>query len=494
MSITANQAQFDKMLEALSPEIKETSHMKLLQPVGGVLDSVSGTYVKGWGGKWILMAGMPVTGGLAVVGPGNSFKSTILHGIQLAVQNIIMQTTPFIIFTYDTENNIQQPHLAKFAEQLKNLRDKNVLSTGFWKITDGRVVMGNTFYSGVQKFVKEKEKKAKRLQVTTPYYDRKGTGQWSTMALSAFAIDSFTDFTTDETQDTHDNVELGDSKGRMVYMTQGLSKSRLLASLPRLLADGNLLMGMTAHVGKNNDISAGPAHLPPPKSLSTMRASDKVKGVTERFFFSLGLIYQCMKVKVLLDSAKFPLYPKTKELSTVKSVDLNEVTMKVLRSKSSQSGTMFRLIVSQRTGLNIPMSNFHNLKENKGYSLEGNNIHYHSIFYPDLTLNRKTIWGLLEKDDLLVRAIEIGSDLFWILELGLMPDETLPPSPRDLYEGLMELGYSWPKILATRGRTGFNEEMNPIEQHSVMDLIYVLKGEMTIPSLQESKEKGSPNK
>ena len=484
-SKTANQAQFDRMLNALSPDIKETSHMKLLQPCGGVLDSVSGTYIKGWGDKWVLMAGLPVTGGFAIVGPGNSFKSTILHGMQLAAQNLIMNTTPFVLFTYDTENNIQMPHLATFAAQHKYLIDKQVLNTGFWRITDGRVVMGNTFYSGVQKFVKEKVKNTKRLQVTTPYYAADGVSQWSTMALSGFSVDSFTDFTTDETQETHDNVELGDSKGRMVYMTQGLSKSRLLASLPRVLADGNILMGLTAHVGKNNEISNGPSHLPPPKSLSTMRASDKIKGVTERFFFSMGLLYQCMKVKVLLDTAKFPLYPKTKELSTVKSNDINEVTMKVLRSKSSQSGTFFLLIVSQRTGLNIPMSNFHNLKENKSYSLEGNNVHYHSVFLPDVTINRKTVWALLKENEKLQRAIEIGCDIYYILTLGLMPDETLPPEPKALYDGLIEMGYDWDLILATRGRTGFNEEFNPVEHHSTMDLIYVLRGEKEIPSLKQ---------
>jgi len=455
--------------ELMNIDIEEAPHMKILQPIGGVFDIISGDYILGHANNWVLNGGFPLTGGMAIVGSGNSFKSTLLHGLTLASMSLTLESTYTNILTYDTETNIQQAHLHTFTQQHKNLKGEDILF-------DKRTMMGNTFYKSVQNYVKQKIKHKKKLMVTTPYFAEDGKSIYKQIAHTYMGIDSFTDFETDDVQDIHDKIELGDSKGRMVFMNQGLSKYRLLSSLPKLIADGSIYMGMTAHVGKENAVSAGPSHLPPPKAMNTMKAGDKIKGVTERFFFSLGLVYQCGRVAVKLAPDKSPLYPFDKVEQHTESADLNEVTLKVLRSKSSQSGLMFKVMVSQRQGLLLPLTNFHICKDDGKFGFFGNDVSYCCEFMPTLTLRRTTIRKHLDENPLLVRAVEINCDLYYITKLRKMPDLSVPPTPKELYEGLKEMGYCWDKILSTRGRHVINEEYCKIIAVSTMDLIYELKG------------------
>lgn len=464
-------------LDLLRSNLATTEHIKLLMNIGGPWDVCTGEYLMGHNGRWVLNGGIPNAGGFAIVGPGNSFKSTLLHCMQLSLLNNTMPVCPSTIDTYDTEHNIQQHHLMKFTKNFRNLKDLHVFREGMWNVTDSTKVKGEGFYKGLTDLIIQKKKIKGKLLVTTPHLDAAGTAPYKRMMTSQFAIDSFTDFETSASEKVLDKLSIDDVKANMVPMHKGLIKDRILNNLPEKLIGGSIYMGFTAHVGKNKQDIGAPSHLPPSKSLSTMRAKDKIKGVTERFFFCMGLIYQVMKVRLELAADKSPTYPYDVSEKGRESSDLNECTLRIIRSKSSQSGVEFKAIVSQRGGLNIPLSTFHNLKINKRFGLPGNDTTYACQFLPEVKINRNTIQTLLRENISLERGIEIASDLFYIYKLRLMPDESMPPSPLELYEGLIELGYDWSKILLTRGRHNIDEHLNPVECYTTMDLIYILRGD-----------------
>lgn len=463
-------------LEDYSPNIAKAEHLKMLMNIGGPWDSCTGEYILGHNGRWVLNGGMPNAGGVAIVGAGNTFKSTVLHGMQLALVNLLAPIGWCTMNTLDTEVNIQQHHLEKMSNQHSNLQGKNLFRTGVWTVTDATKTKGEEFFNKLKEAAALKKKLGNSIMVATPFLNAAGDDAYMRPMPSLFAIDSFTDFKTSASDKVADKLELDDVKNNMIPMHKGLIKDRLLSKLPELLMEGNFYMAFTAHVGKNKQDIGSPSHLPPTKELTTMRNKDKIKGVTERFFFAMGLVYQVMFVKVQTAPNKAVLYPADKNERHRPSNDLNEVTLRILRSKSSMSGNEFKAILSQRTGLNIPLSIFHNLKINKRYGMPGNDTNYACEFLPDIKLNRTNIQTKLKEEPKLVRALEICLDLFYIDELRLMPDTSLSPNPAELHESLTKLGYDWDKILSTRGRHSVNEQINPVPCYSTMDLIYIAKG------------------
>ena len=460
-------------MDLFRPDIEPTAHVKMLFNVGGPWDTCTGEYLIGHNGRWVLNGGLPNAGGWAIVGPGNSFKSTILHCLQLSLASNFIQTVVTGIDTLDTEVNVHHHHLHKYSMQFPNFDGANLFQKGVWRITDSTKMSGEGFYKSIRDLVTKKKKHRSKLTVETAHMNREGTGPHKSLLFTQAAIDSFTDFTTSEALKNLDKLSLDDVKNNMIPMHKGLIKDRLLTDLPELLVNGGIIMGFTAHVGKNKKELGSPSHLPPDKSLSTMRAKDKIKGVTERFFFSMGIVYQVMHVKPEVAPDKGATYPWNKA-DRGAGVDLNVATLRVIRSKSSQSGVEFKAIISQRLGLDINLSAFHNLKINKRYGLPGNDRTYACEFLQEVKITRQSIWQQLREIPALRRGIEICSDLYYIDKLRLMPDDSIPPTPAELNKGLTELGYDWTKILATRGRHGVNEKDNPVECYSTMDLIYAL--------------------
>ncbi|MEM5878787.1 MAG: hypothetical protein QXF12_07980, partial [Candidatus Aenigmatarchaeota archaeon] len=98
------------------PNFQEVNDFRIYLNVGSLLDIPNGNYIKGLKNENILNGGLgPIT---AIVGKGNTFKSTIAHYFVLSASSKIssnMKYRPYIS-TYDTEINMQKERLLKLSK------------------------------------------------------------------------------------------------------------------------------------------------------------------------------------------------------------------------------------------------------------------------------------------------------------------------------------------------------------------------------------------
>lgn len=255
----------------------------------------------------------------------------------------------------------------------------------------------------------------------------------------------------------------------MIFARAGLAKAKLLMELPVLCNGTAHYTVVTAHVAQENTMGMQP-HQVPTKKLQHMRQGEKIKGAPDDFFFLTNAVWQCSSCTLLLnDTTKGPEYPKTRGSVDKGSTDLNLVTLKLLRNKSGPSGGTITLVISQSEGVLASLSEFHYIKENERYGLEGNNTTYRLALYPDVSIMRTTVREQLDTDSKMRRAVKITADFLqmkqYCKELPLeIPDLKL------LYEKLNK-EYGWDTILNTRDYWTFNQYEHKVPFLSTLDIL-----------------------
>jgi len=450
------------------PAFTEVDPCKIHYNIGSLVDIPTGEYVKGMKGENILNGGLSIL--TAIAGKGNTFKSTIAHHFLLSAADKVASSgvMPYIN-TYDTEMNINLTRLLTFASKFPHFKDIDLFSKGIWSVTDKTNHSGNEWYKLLKDFLRnEKMKNKKDYLFTTPFID-KDKKPIVTLFPTFGEIDSMSEFETSDIEDIQDKNQLGESGGNTIHMRLGLAKTRLLMELPNICNSSSHYVIMTAHVGAEIPMQQGPYSVPT-KKLQHMKLGEKIKGVTDKFFFLPNTVWQTVSSYSLNNqTTKGPEYPKTRELVDEGSQDLNIVTLKQLRNKSGPSGFTVDLIISQSEGVLPTLSEFHYLKENDRYGIEGNNVHYSMTLYPSVKLGRTTIRELIDTDPLLRRAIKITADLHQIKTYY----KTLPleiPNLKDLHDKL-DKKYGWKKLLETRDYWTFNNYEHKVPFLSTLDII-----------------------
>ena len=123
--------------------------------IGGLLDVPTAALVTGAKGETIYNGGLgQVT---AIVGRGNTYKSTIMHYMILSAADKINAVTPTAIATYDTETNIKLNRLQSFANNFEHLPDDmfNGENT-VWSVVDKNNMAGNEWALEIQKYADTK--------------------------------------------------------------------------------------------------------------------------------------------------------------------------------------------------------------------------------------------------------------------------------------------------------------------------------------------------
>jgi hypothetical protein len=450
------------------PAFTPIDPVKIAYNVGALFDLPLGEYVKGKHNESILNGGLGIITGFA--GRGNSFKSTIMHDLILtAASRVCASGMDTYINTFDTEINMSVNRLYQFTQKHEIFKNRNIIEEGLWSITDKTKHSGNEWFELLKKFLKEEKiKRKKELTFDTPMLDSKGN-PIQTLFPTFGEIDSMSEFDVDTVQDIQDKSELGESTGNMIHMRLGLVKTRLMMELPALLNSSAHYLGLTAHMGDDNAAVQGPYNQPV-KKLSTMKQGEKIKGISDKFLFLSNLFVQTTNVSVLNNqTTKGPEYPKKRDQPDEGSTDLNIVTIKYLRSKQGMSGCILNLVVSQTEGLLPSLTEFHYIKENNRYGLEGNNVNYNLALYPSVKIMRTTVRELIDNDYKLRRAIKISADLLQIEKFNKLGDVKVP-TPKELYEKLKNK-YDWNVLLETRDWWTFNNDSVDKPFLSTMDLI-----------------------
>ena len=460
----------------IKPDIKPAPAIKPLFNIGALLDIPTGYYVKGKHSENVLLGGLgQVTG---IVGPGNMGKSLICDYMMLSAANRLFSVHETVMQTYDTEMNKHEDRLRGFASRFEFLADKDVLGNGLWLCTDKSVLSGDQWFDKLKDYIKQKEKATKEYTYDSPFLERDGKTTHKILMPTFTQIDSLSEFDTSATAKIQDENSLGESGGNTIHMRAGLDKTRLLMEIPYLSGIGSNFFLMTAHLGEKVQIATGPYQSIPVKKLQHLAGDRVVKGVSSKFFFLLSNCWQLLDAKPLVNQGtKAPEYPRDSvENNDAGSLDLSLTSIKQLRSKSGPSGYVIQLIVSQTEGVLPSLTEFHYLKDNDRFGLDGNLQSYSLDIYPDVKLSRTTVRSKIDDDPKLRRALNITAELSQMHQFHRGLGDLLCTA-KELYNGIKEQGYDWDMILSeTRGWWTLDNDKAPGKFLSTKDLLEMRKG------------------
>lgn len=466
-------------------------NIKMMFNIGALMDIPTGTYMKGQHGENILLGGLGSLTG--VVGTGNSFKSTLLHYMMLSAMDRIMSSVETSASTYDTEINMHEHRLAHFADQFEHLAGKDIIQNGTWVITDKTVYYANEWYERLKDFLKSKKDHGKKYEHETPFLDRDNKTTIKYMVPTFSEVDSFSEFETADVAKMQAENELGDSGANTIHMRQGLAKTRFFMDVPTMIGIHHHFLLITAQMGKDLQVAAGPYAAPPAKKLQHMKQGDKIKGVTDKFFFFMSNCWHVIKAAPLTNqNTKGPEYPANPDDNMPGDTDLNIVSMIQLRSKSGLTGYTIDLLVSQRDGVLPSLSEFHYIKSADRFGISGTLHSYSLDLMPDVKLGRTTVRSKLDADPKLRRAMNITAELAQIHQFYRYDQEELCTA-KEIYEFFTKEGYDMDMILGqTRGWWTFDNDKQPLMFLSTKDIIEVVKKGAKIYWLEDDKKTIKP--
>ena len=473
----------------LDPGLEQIPAVKIMINIGATLDIPTGDYVTGKYGESILNGGLaPFTG---VVAYGNLFKTTLMDFMTMSGMSRVTAGMEDVARcdTYDTEVNKHEnhiAHLASFHEEFS--KECDLFLTRRWIITDKTIVSGTEYYAKKKAYLDNKVKNKAKLLIDTPFLERDGKTTIKIIFPTFSQVDSFTEFETDDVTEMQKN-ELGDAGANTIHMRQGLAKMRFLMEAPRLNVGSNNYLLMTAQLGKETTMNnAGPAGQVPMQKLSHLKNGDTIKGVTGKFTFLTHNCYQCVKATPMINQGtKTVEYPRDADDDTNLDTDLNLLQIRNLRSKSGASGMMQNLIVSQSDGILPSLTEFHYIKEMDRYGIEGSNISYNLVIYPEVKLSRTTVRGKIDSDPKLRRALNIMAEMCQMEEYWRGDDLKYLCTPKELLDGLVANGYDMNMILSeTRSWWCLNPK-HRLKFLSTLDILKMAKGEYHPYWLEEDK-------
>lgn len=458
-------------MNSLRPTFIPTAKIKPMINVGACLDIPTGHWLIGQHNEHILNGGLGLLTG--ITGIANSFKSTAMDYMMISAMDKIASMSDTSGSIYDTELTRHIPRIAFIASQFDSFKDKDVFDEGQLILTDRLRYYANEWYEVLKQFLKDKKANESKLMVETPFVDS-DTGKLFEMLPPTFtSVDSLSAFETEDVAKIQSENELGESGGNTIHMRQGLAKMRFLMSAPTDCARANHYLLLTAHLGKNIDMASGPFSGPPVKKLSFLKHGDKIKGVTDQFFFLMSNCWHIFNAAPLLNSnSREPEYPYNADDKAVNDTDLNIISLRQLRGKSGLTGYTIDLIVSQTYGILPSLTEFHYIKNTDRFGLSGSTHNYSLDILPDVKLSRTTVRSKLDQDPKLRRALNITSE---ICQMHQYMRRTIDPAilcdPKTLFNDLSNLGWNMDELLNTRGWWTVNNDKHPVPFLSSMDLL-----------------------
>ncbi len=421
--------------------------------IGCLFDIPTGRYYTGKHGESILSGGLQLVTG--VVGRGNQFKSTLSHFFTLRALD--RYRTSKALF-YDCEPPAMSParihELARFFPSLSGL---DLTDEGRAFFTDCAMMIGNQFFDELKQAGEERINKdnIKANTMLTPFIDPKTQQYVSTQVPFLNEIDSISMMPVEAILNQYDENEIGESGMNNEAMNSGRAKTQLLMQLPTFTTKTQTYMIITAHVDDEFDMG-GKGKAPNPRKLVFLK-DGKVKGAGSKFSFVTNNCWEVSRASVFFnDTTKAPEYPRDGEDTLVGDTDLQIIQVKNLRAKNGPSGMPFSLVLSQRDGIHVGLSELEYLKKFKsgsdvGFGMGGHSRGYYLELLPDVSMQRTTVRGKLDSSYELRRAMEITSEICQLRNHMYERYAGILCTPKELYADLKAKGYDWGQLLNTRG-------------------------------------------
>lgn len=473
----------------LRPDVPMIKPVKMHSNIGACLDICTGVFLKGKYGESLLKGGLPSFFGIS--GKANNFKSTILAWMLLTALYRLTKHAASLSW-YDTEINVELYRLAYLSSQIEGYEqfteeNGSVFDAGIWVFSDKAIMTGNKWVAALQDFLQAKVKNTKSITATSPFLDLDGSFI-DMMMPTASAIDTISEFETDDVLAMRDKTEIGQKEGNTINMRQGLGKDRFIRESPTMSARGCHFIGMNAQYGEEKpDIGASPMSGPKPKKMNTLRQGEKIRGVPDSFLYLPLHVWLIDGSSILMSddklNAEFPL----EENGSSENMDLYKCPTKMLRSKTGMSGFTEDLIVSQKRGVQPSMTEFYNvLRNGKRYGMEGNDRTYSLSLLPDLMLQRTTVRKRLDEFPLLRRAMNITSEICQMEKYYPAMRGNIAPLS-EIRKKLISDGYDMDQLLSTRGWWTFDNHKQTVPFLSSKDIVEMYNNNYTPYWLESDK-------
>lgn len=464
-------------MSLLPGNLQQAAYINPSIPVGAGFDILNGSYYKGLKRQFILSGGLSYIMGIAA--KGNVGKSTLAEWFMYTALGRVTPwdfEKPSVGIFYDTEINKNEPRMNDLQLAIRDLCGRSLFSAGRFSLTNKVNYSGNKFFDMMKDWLDEKRKDRKN-QYDTPFADRGGKTAFRMFVPTASAVDSLSEFDTDDIDKVRDKTELGTGDQNILNMRGGLVKANFLTELPRVTIQANNYTVLVAQMGKNMDVGASP-HAPKPQQLKGLPSSEAIKGATAKFTFATHDCWWIESSAPFWDDEMKPEYPIEAGLARVKDTDLQLSKLKCLRSKGGPSLVTHEILVSQKTGVMPELTEFHYLRKCKRWGMEvsgGGGSIMEMMLYPGVKVTRNTVRMKIEEDALFRRALNFTMEMKQMDEhWAWINDEGWFVQPDELYKGLVARGYDWKVLLNTRGYWCLGE--GPCPELSTIDLFRMYHG------------------
>lgn len=440
-----------------------------LQPllnVGACLDVPSGSFVQGKYGEHILNGGM--TPFVGVTGLGNTYKTEVIEFMQ---RQMLRRFKGSRSGFFDTESNKSKTRGQDlYAGHPDYDGVENLVMDGRLEITSIAQHTGEQHFDILKKFLEENKIKPmnrKKFMVETPFLETDGKSLFKMPLPTGGTIDSISAWRTANNEKMLDETKIGDKEANTYWLNTGRFKKRLIEELPSLCTTAGHYIGTTVHLGE--DVNMDP-NAPVLAQLQHLK-SGVMKGTPRDYTFYTHSLYHIYGSVVLKNKTTgAPEYPRdSTENQESKSTDLNEIRLRMLRSKFGPSGFMLDILVSQQEGLLDYLTEFRYAKMRK-LGFVGNDINYQYALLPDVNLSRTTVRGKMVENAQLRRVANITAEIIQQLEYHKGARQYVIPF-EDLYTKIKELGYDWDQLLATRGWWTYDNDKQDVPFLSSRDIL-----------------------
>lgn len=463
------------------------SHVKEAPPyrpginLGCLFDIPTGRFVRGYDGHWYHTGGLNPTTGIG--GRGNMFKSTLAHFMLLT---LLDRFVPYAnAHSRDTEFTQTAQRFQELGVHMPNVSAMNLATSDHFVITSQGEDSGNSWFSTIQDYFEAKRKApAKQVMFTTPFLDQYGAIM-KTFLPTGLEIDSLSQFSTDVTDRILEENQIGEGASQTVGLRGAGAKWLMMTQIPTMANQSGAYVIMTAHMDEEIKMDA---HAPDSRKLTFMKMNLKFKNVPNNFHTLTNNLWMVMKCVTEQDDKKRPYFPRDEKDTMEGDTDLMRMTLWNLRAKQGPSGMPFDLILSQSEGVLVSVTEYLYLKAHGNYGVTAAGNTFELDLYPGVIFDRKTLRSLTDNDPKMARAMTISSELCQIKFME--PDyRSILLSPKALRKALEDKGFSWEKLLDTRGFWVFKEmEKDSKPFLSTLDLLYMAAGEEEQPWYAQFKK------
>ena len=392
-----------------------------------IFDFLTGSFTRGVDGKWYCKGGFG-SGIAAALGRSGMYKSTF--NASLAMRICSLYQCEFIIF--DSELTIVKDRdriLSMAGNRAGVLGEDNLICLDAKNKYDLESMRQLIEEIGEKKI----QMKPSDLYFTTPFLDKDGN-QIKMMRPTVIFIDSWSDCMSSEEREKISDKGLDDSTSKTLALLDGNKKSLLARILNKYASKYGMEILSTAHYGPKPNLDP---YAPNPKLLQFGSNNEVAKRVGSTYQFYSNPQFLINSCTCLQDDAKQCKYKLGESTS---AIELNEILIKIQRSKGTGSGIMHPFVVSAETGLVTECTDYSYLRTvGKGFSMTGNNITHQPFLMPDTNLTRNTFRGICQQDPKVVRALQLGAQLLFVQNNWSSKgfDFAMKPDPKKFTDFLM---------------------------------------------------------